>query len=153
MYSNHFLTTVGNGCKHNEPCSDCSLRPCLIWFYIVCTKKFYICKQISNNNICCEWQENSKVKFSKYLYDEQLRNLKCAGNKITANHLNMKLFIFCRHHASFKSLISKVHDFGNFELSPMLTGLLDMFIIIWYDNCFMAFYENKSTSSSFAVFS
>ena len=37
----------------------------------------------------------------------------------TADHLNLKLSIFCRDTASFKIKIFKVQDFGNFELSPM----------------------------------
>ena len=32
----------------------------------------------------------------------------------------MKLLIFCRITASFKIFISKIQDFGNFELSPMV---------------------------------
>ena len=35
------------------------------------------------------------------------------------DHLNMKLWIFSGCTASFKIKISKVQDFGNFELSPM----------------------------------
>ena len=37
----------------------------------------------------------------------------------TIDHLNFKLWIFSGHIASFKIGISKVQDFGNFELSPM----------------------------------
>ena len=37
----------------------------------------------------------------------------------TINHLNMKLFIFVGIMQVFKIGISKVQDFGNFELSPM----------------------------------
>ena len=42
----------------------------------------------------------------------------------TITHFNLKLFIIVgntRHPASFKILISKVQDFGNFELSLMYT--------------------------------
>ena len=35
------------------------------------------------------------------------------------DHLNLKLGIFSGHTASFKIGVSKVQDFGNFELSPM----------------------------------
>ena len=34
-------------------------------------------------------------------------------------HLNFKLWIFSGHTASFKTGVSKVQDFGNFELPPM----------------------------------
>ena len=38
----------------------------------------------------------------------------------TINHLSLKLRIFSEHNASFKIRVSKVQDFGNFELrSPM----------------------------------
>ena len=37
----------------------------------------------------------------------------------TTDHLNLKSWIFRGHNASFKIEISKVHDLGNFELSPM----------------------------------
>ena len=37
----------------------------------------------------------------------------------TIAHLIVKLWIFNGHTASFKIEISKVQDFGNFELSPM----------------------------------
>ena len=37
------------------------------------------------------------------------------------DHLNLKLKIFSGHNASFKIGVSKVQDFGNFELSPMQT--------------------------------
>ena len=37
----------------------------------------------------------------------------------TIDPLSLKLWIFSRHTASFKIEISKVQDFGNFELSPM----------------------------------
>ena len=35
------------------------------------------------------------------------------------DHLNLKLWIFREHIASFKIWVSKVQDFGNFELSLM----------------------------------
>ena len=35
------------------------------------------------------------------------------------DHLNLKLWIFSGHTASFKIQVSKVQDFGNFELSWM----------------------------------
>ena len=38
----------------------------------------------------------------------------------TIDHLIMKLWIFSGHTACFKIETSKVQDFGNFELSPML---------------------------------
>ena len=41
----------------------------------------------------------------------------------TTDHLNLKSLIFSGHTASFKIEISKVQDFGNFELSPMHLGL------------------------------
>ena len=37
----------------------------------------------------------------------------------TMAHLNLKSRFFCGHTASFKIGVSKVQDFGNFELSPM----------------------------------
>ena len=37
----------------------------------------------------------------------------------TINHLKHEIIRFCRHHASLKNRISKVQDFGIFELSPM----------------------------------
>ena len=37
----------------------------------------------------------------------------------TFDHLNLKLWIFNGHTANFKNGVSKVQDFGNFELSPM----------------------------------
>ena len=40
------------------------------------------------------------------------------------NHLNLKLCIFSGHTASFKIGVSKVQDFGNFELSPMLKATM-----------------------------
>ena len=46
----------------------------------------------------------------------------------TTNHLNLKLWICSGHTASFKIEISKVQDFGNFELSPML---LQNEIFLW----------------------
>ena len=39
---------------------------------------------------------------------------------IHSKNLNI-LYVFCRHAACFKIWISKVHDFLNFELSPMCT--------------------------------
>ena len=41
----------------------------------------------------------------------------------------MKLWIFSGHTASFKIEISKVQDFGNFELSPMLSTLCIFFLL------------------------
>ena len=38
---------------------------------------------------------------------------------IVIDHLSLKLLIHCRYAASFKIWISKVQNFGNFELSPM----------------------------------
>ena len=38
----------------------------------------------------------------------------------TTDHLNLKLWIFSGHTASFKIEISKVQDFANFKLSPMI---------------------------------
>ena len=38
----------------------------------------------------------------------------------TFDHLNLKLWIFRKHSASFKIKVSKGQDFGNFELSPMI---------------------------------
>ena len=38
-----------------------------------------------------------------------------------SDHLNLKLLIFSGHTESFKIGVSKVQDFGNFELSPMRT--------------------------------
>ena len=38
----------------------------------------------------------------------------------TIDHLNLKLWIFSGHTLSFKIGASKVQDFGNFKLSPML---------------------------------
>ena len=35
------------------------------------------------------------------------------------DHLNLKLCIFSGQAASFKNGVSKVQDFGNFELSPV----------------------------------
>ena len=37
----------------------------------------------------------------------------------TIGHLNLKLWIFSGHTAIFKIWVSKVQDFGKFELSPM----------------------------------
>ena len=37
----------------------------------------------------------------------------------TIDNLNLKLLIFSGHTACFKIGVSKVQDFGNFELSPM----------------------------------
>ena len=37
----------------------------------------------------------------------------------TFDHLNLKLSIFSGHTANFMIGVSKVQDFGNFELSPM----------------------------------
>ena len=39
----------------------------------------------------------------------------------TIEHLNLKLWIFGGYTISFKIGVLKVHDFGNFELSPMNT--------------------------------
>ena len=36
------------------------------------------------------------------------------------NTFNHGILCFCKHPASFKIWISKVQDFGNFELSPMI---------------------------------
>ena len=40
----------------------------------------------------------------------------------TIHHLNLKLRISSEHNASFKIGVSKVQDFRNFELSPMMKG-------------------------------
>ena len=41
----------------------------------------------------------------------------------TIDYLNLKLLIFSGHTASFKTGVSKVQDFENFELSPMYEPL------------------------------
>ena len=40
----------------------------------------------------------------------------------TIGHLNLKMWIFCGHAASFTICFSKGQDFWNFELSPMKLG-------------------------------
>ena len=47
----------------------------------------------------------------------------------TIDHFNLKLWIFSGHTASFKIKISKVQDFGNFELSPMYRNLNKLFLL------------------------
>ena len=41
-------------------------------------------------------------------------------NLKTFDHSNLKLLMIYGHTTSFKIRISEVHDFGNFELSPMV---------------------------------
>ena len=49
----------------------------------------------------------------------------------TIDHLNLKLLKFCRHTASFKIRISKVQDFGNFKLSPMESGFVFYYVLLF----------------------
>ena len=46
----------------------------------------------------------------------------CLRTTIT-DHINLKLWIFIGHTASFKIEIGKVQDLGNYELSPMQSDL------------------------------
>ena len=46
-----------------------------------------------------------------------------------SDHLSLKLGIFSGHTASFKISISKVQDFGNFELTPMKLSLIGKYVI------------------------
>ena len=41
----------------------------------------------------------------------------------TTDHLNFNLLMFYRYTLSFKISISKVQDFSNFELSPVLPNM------------------------------
>ena len=53
---------------------------------------------------------------------------------LAIDHLLLKLLTLCRHTASFKIWISKIQDFLNFELSPMLLALNTMNPLIGCDN-------------------
>ena len=71
---------------------------------------------------------------------------------MTINHLNLKLWIFSGHIASFKIRVSKVHDFWNLELSPMYLILLQLcFSVVIMVQCYTMAMLVHPTVNSFMM--